>query len=144
MLTSPIPKDYANRPRNPSWEAELLQWLREQPEKTRLAFLLDLMKYQVTVALKLAHNSLTNRESFVKMLEIAVADRDASTIKYWLECIVPRLGFRRTAAILRTLADANAEGVAKALYWLPRFAVSDVDKSTVHQLRESLGLENDV
>jgi hypothetical protein len=133
-MDKPTPADYRGRTRDPKWEADLVQWLRTQPEESRLSFVLELVNYQTAVALQAAHAVLEERSSFVKMLEVATSTSDASTIRYWLECIVPRLGFRRSINCLTTLAEREGQGVSKALYWLPRLATSDSDKAAIEKL----------
>jgi hypothetical protein len=138
MTEAPSPSDYKGRSRDPHWERELLDWLRHQPEAVRLAFLTDLVNYQEIVALQLSHKSLEARESFVTMLDFAISNRDASSIKFWLDAVVPRLGFRRTVDILLRLSASKTEGVAKALYWLPRYAASDADRVKLGELTEAV------
>lgn len=141
MVEAPSPIDYKARPRNPQWERELLDWLRLQPEDVRYAFLMELMEHQEIVALQLAHKSLKSRESFIKLLEFAVSNTDASSIKFWMETIVPRLGFRRTADNLARLSASKRSGVAKALYWLPRYAASDADQIKLGELTDAISAQ---
>jgi hypothetical protein len=97
---------------------------------------MELMKYHEIVALLLSHKCLESRESFIKMLDFAVSHRDASSIQFWLEAIVPRLGFRRTIHNLLLLSASKMDGVQKALYWLPRYASSDADRVKLGELEE--------
>ena len=138
MVKAPSPSDYRAKVRNPHWERELRDWLRIQPEDARLAFLMELIDHQEIVALQLSHKTLEARESFVKLLDFAVSNRDASSIKFWMETVVPRLGFRRTADTLLRLSASEKEGVAKALYWLPRYAASDGDQIELGKLTEAI------
>jgi hypothetical protein len=138
MIEAPSPSDYKGRARNPQWERELLDWLRHQPEDTRFEFLMDLINHQESVALQLAHKSLEARKSFIKLLDFAISNRDASSIKFWLETVVPRLGFRRTVDNLVRLSATKKDGVAKALYWLPRYATSDGDQAKLGELTEAV------
>lgn len=140
MIESPKAKNYENKARSPEWEGDLLVWLREQEEEeeARFNFLLELVQYQPLVALQLAHKSLESRSSFVKLLEHGVKTCDASSIKHWLECVVPRIGFRRTSENLLKLSASEPEGVSKAFYWLPRFATSESDKLKLESLEKTL------
>jgi hypothetical protein len=138
MIDAPSAGDFKGKPRNPQWERELLDWLRRQSEEARFVFLMDLMKYQEIVALQLAHKSLTSRSSFIRLLEFCVAKRDASSIKYWLDSIVPRLGFRRSVDNLLRLSASEKSGVANALYWLPRYVNSDADRVKLRELAEAV------
>ena len=138
MNEAPSPSDYNGRSRNPKWERELLDWLRHQPEDVRFAFLMDLINHQEIVALQLSHKSLESRESFIKMLDFAISNKDASSIKFWLEAVVSRVGFRRTVDNLLRLSEAKMDGVAKALYWLPRYASSDADQIKLRELTDAV------
>ncbi|HUT08942.1 MAG TPA: hypothetical protein VMY42_00455 [Thermoguttaceae bacterium] len=138
MIETPLATDYEGKARNPKWERELFNWLRKQTEETRFTFLMELVKYQVTVALQLAHKTLESRASFVGLLEFAVTNCDASSIRYWLDSVVPRLGFRRTADNLLRLSESEMDGVLKAMYWLPQYASSDADQVKLSQLEEVL------
>jgi hypothetical protein len=130
--------DFKDRKRDPEWERELLDWLRQQPEGRRVEFLLDLVNFQVFVALQLASKILESRESLVELLEYAVRTSDASSIRYWLESLVPRLGFRRSVDVLSRLASTYPEGVRKAFYWMPRLASSEKDEAKLQELRSTL------
>ena len=55
---------------------------------------------------------------------MALEDADASSIRYWPECVVPRLGFRRIVRLLDNFRGEYPESVAKAAYWLPLFEAS--------------------
>ena len=136
MTETPSVDDFKGRTRNPKWERELLDWLRQQPENARFEFLMDLLKYQEPVALILAHRSLQSRSSFVRFLEFGVANRDASSIKYYLDFVVPRLGFHRTIDNLLRLCCSESNYVEKALYWLPRYAASDSDQLKLKELTD--------
>jgi hypothetical protein len=141
MLENPSPQDYSGKARDPKWERELLEWLRAQSEDVRFTFLMELMNYHGFVALTLAHNSLQSRSSFIQMLEFAVKSTDASSIRYWLDCVVPRLGFRRAADQLLRLSETEMPGVFKAMYWLPRYVSSEADGTKLDELRRILGNE---
>lgn len=138
MTESPSPSDYKGRSRNPQWERELFDWLRHQPEDARFEFLMDLINHQEIVALQLSHKLLESRESFIKMLEFAISKRDASSIKFWLETIVPRLGFSRTVDNLLRLSASKMDGVTKALYWMPRYSTSEADQVKLRELIDAV------
>ncbi len=138
MIETPSATEYEGKARDPKWERELFDWLRDQSEETRFEFLMELVQVQVTVALQLAHKVLESRASFIKLLEFAVANCDASSIKYWLDCVVPRLGFRRTSDNLLRLSEAESDGVSKALYWLPRYASTEADQARLKELTEAI------
>ena len=135
--------DFKNRNRDPEWEQELLDWLRLQPESQRKSFLLELVNYQVLVALQMANKVLQSRESYVDLLEYSVRTCDASSIRYWLESLVPRLGFCRSVDVLSRLARSCPAGVHKAYYWMDRLASSSKDEAKLLELRLAMEKSRD-
>jgi hypothetical protein len=137
--------DFKDRKRDPRWEQELLDWLRLQPESHRVGFLLELVNYQVLVALQMAKKVLQSRESYVELLEYSVRTCDASSIRYWLESVVPRLGFCRSVDVLLRLARSCPAGVHKAYYWMDRWASSSKDEDKIRELRLAMAaVEDDI
>jgi hypothetical protein len=132
------PTDFAGRTRDPKWEAELARWLRTLSENERMTFILEMLDVQFIVALQLAHKCLTERESFVRLLELGVKTANAFSIKFWLNCTVPRLGFRRSVRLLRRFLAPYPEGVGKALYYLQRFPEARTTTSELSELREEV------
>ncbi len=115
-------RDYAGRARGSVWELDLAQELRRQPEAARLDFLDDLITSNPIVGLDLARRCLSESRSFEVLLDRALRESNASSIRYWLECIVPRLGFRRVVGQLRGHIVEGREAVRFAKYWLPMFS----------------------
>lgn len=118
----PPVKDYAWRRRDSRWERELAQLLRMAPESERLQFVQEFAVANPAVALELARKCLTERGSFEALLDQGLEEANSSSLRYWLECVVPRLGFRRVVAILRSQLGTKADRVAQAAYWLPTFS----------------------
>jgi hypothetical protein len=114
-------RDYAGRRRDSKWENELAKELRSCTEGERFSFLNDLLVAQPVVALDLARRCLAENASFEILLETALEGADASSMRYWLECVVPRLGFRRVVRLLDNFRGEFPESVEKAAYWLPLF-----------------------
>ncbi|CAN5915643.1 hypothetical protein BH23PLA1_BH23PLA1_29390 [soil metagenome] len=117
-------EDYKNLRRDSRWERDLARKLRQLPEKDRLEFLLEFLSVNQLVGLKLARNCLSDRKSFETLLERGLREADASTIRYWLDSVVPRMGFPRVVRRLRNYSQDQAyrAGVKKARYWLTSFS----------------------
>ncbi len=115
-------KDFGKRARQAGWERELAKDLRRLSEAERLSFLLDLLSENSSLALDLARKCLTDRKSFEIILERGLQDADASSIRYWLGCVIPPLGFPRVVRHLGRLASTYPIGVRKASYGLPTFS----------------------
>ncbi|WP_422928584.1 hypothetical protein [Singulisphaera sp. PoT] len=118
-------KDYIGRVRDSVWERDLASHLRQATEQERLAFVSELAKSSPGVALVLARRTLAENRSYEVLLDQGLAHADASGIRPWLECVVPRLGFRKVLRRLGEAVDSNPDGVAKALYWLPSLATPE-------------------
>jgi len=117
-------RDYAGRVRNSVWEQELAQELRRHPESERLEFIADFAFANVVVALELARRCLSENKSYEVLLRQALMHADPSGIRHWLQCVTPRLGFRKVVRYLRESKAHHPEGVEKAKYWLPLFVKS--------------------
>lgn len=90
--------------------------------------------------LKVANASLREARYFEEILRIGIATADAYNIKFWLECTVPRLGFKNTVHLLKLSIAENRAGVRKALYYLPQTApnLSASDLRLLNELRDAL------
>lgn len=117
-------RDYAGRVRDSVWEQELARELRRHPESERLEFIADFAFANSAVALELARRCLSENRSYEALLGQALAQADPSGMRYWLQCVTPRLGFRKVVRYLREVKAHHPEGVEKAKYWLPLFAKS--------------------
>ena len=132
-------RDYVRRPRDSVWEKDLARQLRLCSEEDRFAFLSDLLVAQPVVALDLARRCLKAKASFEALLESGVRQADASSIRYWLECVVPHLGFRRVVQVLRNLRGEFPDGVGYAVYWLPAFSrIQGFSRDAVDSLRREM------
>jgi hypothetical protein len=130
---SPLASDDRDRRRDPAWERELAQRLRREPESFRLAFIEDLATATPVVALDPAHRYLASNSGFERLPLRALAEADASSIRFRLECVVPRLGFRESVKLLRREQEAHPVGVEKALYRLTLF--SDLPGFSAEEIR---------
>ena len=100
---------------------ELAASLRTRPEGERFEFIQCLLPRHPVLALQLANASLRERCHFESLLQQGLKTADASSIQFWLEAIVPRLGARRVLSTLESTVETDPDAVDKALYWLPRF-----------------------
>ncbi len=114
-------KNYVCRPRNSKHEKLLLQWLRELPEEKRYSAIGELLQQDKKVGLVMAARTLRQKQYFEKILEQGLEEGDASTILPWLECAVPKLGFRKVILSLNRRLEIDPRSVDNALYWMPRF-----------------------
>ena len=114
-------KDYLHRPRDSKRERDLLQRLRQLPEEVRYDIVRKLLQQDKGIGLLMASGSLRQKRYFEEILEMGFKEGDASTILPWLECAVPKLGFRKVILSLDSRMDTDPVAVDNALYWMPRF-----------------------
>ena len=113
--------EYLRRPRDSKRERELLQKLRQMPEDIRYDIVRKLLPKDKGIGLLMASGSLRQKHYFEEILEIGFKEGDASTILPWLECAVPKLGFRKVVLMLGNRMDTDPVSVNNALYWMGRF-----------------------
>ena len=113
--------DYVRRPRDGKREKELLKRLKQMPEEARYSFVRKLLQQDKRIGLLMATGSLRQKRYFQEILEIGFKEGNASTILPWLECAVPKLGFRQVILSLDRRVDSEPEAVDNAVYWMPRF-----------------------
>lgn len=128
-------RDYLRRPRDSKRDKGLLQKLRALPEEERYDFVRRLLQQDKGVGLLMASGSLHQKRYFEEILEMGFREGDASTILPWLECAVPKLGFRKVILSLENRVDTDPIAVDNALYWMPRFKPQN-------DLRADLALES--
>lgn len=120
--------------------AELRKRLGRLPESERFAFIQDCLDHGLDGwALALAKTCLRSGEHIVRLLEHGLATADASSIKFWLDLAVAKLGGRRVVSIVAGQIDSNPDGAAKAIYWLPGL-LSRQESKTVAAFDELLRL----
>ncbi len=113
--------EYIHCPRNSKREKELLRHLREMPEEARYDVVQNLLQQSTGLGLLMASGSLRQKRYFEEILEMGFREGNASTIRPWLECTVPKLGFRKVILLLGNRMDTDPVAVDNALYWMPRF-----------------------
>jgi hypothetical protein len=116
-------RSFVNYPRDKARENTLKRELRLLPESERFAFIqkcFDITGYRIGgLGLILTNSCLQSKSYIIPLLEKGLIAADASTIKFWLEFTVTKLGERKTFAILFDLLETKPEVMGKALYWLP-------------------------
>lgn len=116
--------DIITRPRDSVRERKIAQEIRKLPEEARYQLIRELVNRDDIVALIFANACLRKKDYFEELLEHAIQTVDISSMKYWLQCIVPRLGFRAVVARLMDKLESdpsNNENVRKVWYQLIRF-----------------------
>jgi hypothetical protein len=84
-----------------------------------------MLELDTNVALALANRRLRERHFLELLLQRGLTAANASTIRFWLESILPHLGMKAVTTLLRNAAIAQPVAVAQAVYFLPGMAKGD-------------------
>lgn len=114
-------EEYAKLPRDSRRERETAQQLRQWPEEDRYQFVKELLGHDELAGLRMASSTLQQKSHFESLLERSLRTADASSISHWLECVVPKLGFRKVVLMMSSKIETDFDAVKKALYWLPKY-----------------------
>jgi len=109
--------DYAGRPRDSRVENELAARLRAMTAAEAYAFICEYLDHDPIVALHLARRGLRERRHFEQILARGFETADASSIRYWLEACLDKLGPKRVVKMFEQLAATNPRAAARTLYW---------------------------
>jgi hypothetical protein len=121
--------DYLCQPRDSRRDRQLLQRLRELSEEDRYEIVRKLLQQNKGIGLFIASSSLRQKRYFQEILEMGFKEGDASTILPWLECAVPKLGFRNVIVSLDNRMNTDLVGVDNAMYWMSRFKPQNDSKA---------------
>lgn len=122
---------------------ELTRNLRKLPEEERFQFIMKLLSHKSFcahgVGQYLARACLERKEFLAAILELGLEVADASRIRWWLGAVVPKLGFPRATAILKSKLGTQPKQVDKALYWLPDYLPENSERSlkALQELRQA-------
>ncbi len=128
-------KDHAEISSDIRPNRDLASELRRLPEKDCLPIIQEIVRHDTLLGLRLANVCLQKKSYFEAIYRQGLEIADASGIRFWLECVVPKLGLSRIVEILREELDTNPEAVDKALYWLPQFLETN-DPHESHALQD--------
>jgi hypothetical protein len=110
--------------RDSKQEQALLRRIRALPQSQRMEILVPLLKTYWFVALSMADRAQLTRGNYILIFKRALAEADASSIKWWMKATVRHIGWRTVISILRDVAAPWPSRGAFALYHMP-FLFSD-------------------
>lgn len=113
--------DFVGARRDSIRERALARELRALPEAERFEFIRELLETNASYGLVMVRRCLRRPEHARILITCALRTADASSIRCWLEALVPKLGFRQTMQLLDEHLESDLAGVSKARYWLPLF-----------------------
>lgn len=85
----------------------------------------------------IANKVFGQRSSYRHFLRAGLRVADATSIKYWLEFSIRRLGLARVLRLLMDLPANYSPAVSKALYWLPSFATNSRERLMIQQFTKT-------
>ena len=104
-------------------DRKLKKWLRTLSDDERFAFILECLDYRgyslECFALELATSCIFRKGDAHKIFRKGMVNPDASSIKFWLEFAIKKLGARTVVEKVASELDSNPDFVDKAVYWLP-------------------------
>jgi hypothetical protein len=110
-------KDFVSRPRDTITEDRVATELRAEDPDKAFAFIWGLLDRDSIVALILARRVLRKRHYFEQILRQGLTAADASAVRFWIECCLPRLGADKVFSILSAVIEENGEVARRVLYW---------------------------
>jgi hypothetical protein len=112
---------------------DLKRWLRGASREERFAFISQCLEFRGYAsekrALDLAVACISEPEDARAILKKGFVDPDASSIKFWLEFGIAKLGGERVVHSVAALLESAPSTVDKALYWLPGLLPSGQTKA---------------
>jgi len=111
-------ESYRHRLRDSAIENELAVTLRTMDKCDAFRFVTDLIGVNFHAGLDLARRVIRDRNQLQLLLDRGLREGNASSIKYWLQCVEQQLGTRRLIEILHSKIDEFPEGVSRAVYFV--------------------------
>ena len=131
--------DYTNVSPSTPEARELVSSVRSMGETEAYSFVLELLGVNLAVGLDVATKVVRNRKLLRNLLDHGLATANASSVRFWLESFVPRLGLREVVNLLRKRLDDDPASVEKAVYFLSSIVKnSPADKTRVLELQSFL------
>lgn len=138
------PNDFANIPRDSVRENSLCKKLRLLPAHEASEFILRLIELDPRLGLSIAKRVLREPASIKCVFEMGIQIADASTMKWWLDTCVPKLGLKKITRILEDHLKKHPDAVDHALYWIPRIrGLSHTEVSEMRRLKALLHSRDD-
>lgn len=129
------PKDFAGRPRDSSAETALANELRALEPSQAFRFVWEYVGLDPLVGLELSKRVLRDPRAFEALLARGYREADVSSMRWWLEACVARIGARRALRLLANVLDKDPSSVHRCMYQT-RFVLVRSDPSLVAELDE--------
>jgi hypothetical protein len=119
--------------RDSTQDRDLKKWLRSLSDEERFGFISACLDSRGRDAegraLDLATSCISNPSDAKTLVARGLTNPDASTIKWWLEFGISKLGGEKLIGQIAALLYSNPSTVDKALYWLPMLLPADQPKA---------------
>lgn len=114
--------------------------LRSLPESSALGPIRQLIARDPKIGLALANRVLRERRFLSQLFREGLRQSNASTVKFWIDALAPRLGAAQVIDLVAEEADHEPEIARRSLYWLPPLAKQDLKaKERFDELRRRFG-----
>ncbi|MEQ8786487.1 MAG: hypothetical protein RIC55_09315 [Pirellulaceae bacterium] len=120
--------EFVGRLRSTQVEEEIASSLHKMSPEESFRFIVELVDVHELVALELAKRTLRKKQHLVQLLEFGLLKANASSMRWWLEAVIPQLGVRRVISELMSRVDTHPKGVSRSYYFLTRWVTKSDDK----------------
>ena len=135
-------EDYARRLRDPKVLIEMARELRKLPQEERYFYIKQIIIRDSLIGMQLSNRCLSSKTMLTEIFRNGLQSSNASSIKFWLETALPRLGASETVAVLESYARSKPKIVQNALYWLPDMLPENDPKTDDQLCRLQQSLES--
>ena len=113
--------EYLKLPRETSREKELMRHLRSLGENEKEAFVWEFIEKSGSYGLVFAKSCCRRNDFFVKILRKGFREADANQIRWWMDCVIPKIGFRHFLSELCETLCQDISVMERVNYWIPGF-----------------------
>jgi len=112
--------EFIGKVRSAAEFAALRKRLMSESEEERFRFIQEFLAREPSTGLSLANSVLKSHKFIKTILNDGLDKADVSSVKYWLDLGIQRLGAARVIEMLDARLATDPVSVKRALYWLAR------------------------
>ena len=135
-------ENYKWRLRDPKILIEMARELRKLPQDERYLYIKQIIVRDSLIGMQLSNRCLSSKTMLTEIFRNGLQSSNASSIKFWIETALPRLGASETVAIMESYARSEPKIVQNALYWLPDMLPENDPKTDGQLCRLQQSLES--
>lgn len=130
-------QEYLKSRRDSKREQELMREIRRRPKLERFELVMSTLPRHLFIGMDMAVSCLRGKEYFERLFVWGLDHSDASSIRVWLQWLMPSPGARRVIFILKNEIGRRPKVVYWAVYWLPSLiGKNQKDRAALRELIE--------